>query len=86
MRMNNLLWVIGRLILDEGVQIGWEAQGIFNTKQAAQDAAQNNEFIACVKMDERFPDNAVDAIEFFYPKHEAWETSELFKKRHGGLN
>jgi hypothetical protein len=83
--MNNRLWVIGKPIVDDQ-ELGWELQGVFYSEEQAAANAFENEFIAEVSVGERLPDEAKDAIKLYYPKHETWETSVLYKMRNGGLN
>ena len=59
----------------------WTGRGIYKTEAAASKAAEKDDFIACVRVGEPFPDSAVNAIKLYYPKKETWKTSALYKMR-----
>lgn len=80
------LWIIGVVISQGGIELGWMAEGIFNTEVEAASMAQDGEFIICVKVGERLPEKATEAIKLYYPKQECWEESKLYKLRIGAIN
>lgn len=84
--MENTLWIVGLLIMQGDTELGWMAEGLFNTEPEAAAAAQDNEFIICVKVGERFPEQAADAIKLYFPKKERWEDSKLYKMRTGAID
>jgi hypothetical protein len=75
------IWLVGILILFDGQELGWMAEGVFLTEDEAAEAARPEEFIVCVKVGERLPVDVKDAIKFYWPKKEKWEESALFKLR-----
>lgn len=80
------LWIIGVSITLGNAELGWMAEGVFNTEAEAADAAHDDEFIICVKVGERLPEHATDAIKLYWPKKERWEESNLYKLRNGATN
>lgn len=84
--MKNTLWIVGAPIMQGDTELGWMAEGLFNTESEAVSAAQESEFIICVKVGERFPEQATDAIKLYFPKKERWEDSKLYKMRTGEIN
>ncbi len=62
----------------------WMCEGAFNTEQEAIDACKDHEFIVEVAVGERLPALVSDAIKIYWPKHETWESSVLYKQRQEG--
>lgn len=75
------VWIVGLLLMADGVEVGWMAEGVYETEQQAIFAARECEFIILVKVGERLPTKAIDAEKLYYPKMETWEESTLYKMR-----
>lgn len=80
------LWFVGKLLIVDGVELGWMPEGVFYTEREASDAAKEEEFIALFEVGKMLPENAVDAEKLYFPRHEKWEDSTLYKIQTGKLS
>lgn len=73
------LWIIGKFFPghDDG-----KCDAIFLTEDEAVAACQPGEFVALVKVGQRFPAQAVDAEKLYFPP-ETWGQSKLYELRNG---
>lgn len=78
------LWFVGRSLIVDGVEIGWMPEGVFLDEVAAAEAAKDDEFILLADVGKRLPQEAVDAEKMYWPRHESWEQSTLYKMRNSG--
>jgi hypothetical protein len=81
---NKSVFVLGVGIYDSAdpdKDVGWMTEGIYSTESEAIADAKDGEFLIEIELGRHCPAVATDAIKMYWPKHETWETSKLYKLR-----
>lgn len=73
------IWIIGKLLKVNNKEIGWTAEGVYQTEDKAKIYCKENEFIVLSSINERLPEKAINARKLYYPRIETWEESKLYK-------